>query len=256
MFREIAVGISNGAKYMKAKKTDVFFVQFYTVCLLYSYVFSVRTGQADRGINCTITVIYRLFMTRFKFHSSLLLKYSGHLVFSTTFIRHTCNFLSFFLLYFYRKKFLQFYFCKFSYLDQFYSFTCAIHLYRFHYNAYSSNVLFFKLLHLIFLQKKFLSSFQFCKFSDSDQFDSFTCAIRLYRFHYNAYSSYVLIFKLLHLIFLQKKCLSSFYFCKFSYSDQFYSFTCAILFYYFLPLCLFITQAFLLSLFLLYLLQK
>ena len=32
-------------KYIRAKKIDVFFVQFYTVCLLYSYVFSVRSGH-------------------------------------------------------------------------------------------------------------------------------------------------------------------------------------------------------------------
>ena len=53
--------------------------------------------------------------------------------FTTMFIGHTCkNFSSFFSLYFYKKKFfVQFLFsCKFSW-DQFYSFTCTIHLYRF-----------------------------------------------------------------------------------------------------------------------------
>ena len=39
-------------KIHKSKKERRFiFVQFYTVCLLYSYAFSVRTGQAGRGIN-------------------------------------------------------------------------------------------------------------------------------------------------------------------------------------------------------------
>ena len=38
-------------KIHKSKKDRRFlFIQFYTVCLLYSYVFSVRTGQADRGM--------------------------------------------------------------------------------------------------------------------------------------------------------------------------------------------------------------
>ena len=62
-------------KIHKSKKDRRFlFVQFYTVCLLYSYVFSVRTGQADRGINAPLfhrsnisnmrwkaTVVVRLF---------------------------------------------------------------------------------------------------------------------------------------------------------------------------------------------------
>ena len=37
--------------HMSKKDRRFLFVQFYIVCLLYSYVFSVRTGQADRGIN-------------------------------------------------------------------------------------------------------------------------------------------------------------------------------------------------------------
>ena len=41
-----------GQKIHKSKKDRRFlFVQFYTVCLLYSYVFAVRTGKTDRGIN-------------------------------------------------------------------------------------------------------------------------------------------------------------------------------------------------------------
>ena len=42
-------------KIHKSKKGRRFhFVQFYTVCLLYSYVFSVRTGQAERSINASL----------------------------------------------------------------------------------------------------------------------------------------------------------------------------------------------------------
>ena len=41
-----------GQKIHKSKKDRRFlFVQFDTACLLYSKVFSVRTGQADRSIN-------------------------------------------------------------------------------------------------------------------------------------------------------------------------------------------------------------
>ena len=44
-----------GLKIHESKKDRRFlFVQFYTVCLLYSYVCSVRTGQADRGINAPL----------------------------------------------------------------------------------------------------------------------------------------------------------------------------------------------------------
>ena len=44
-----------GQKIHKSKKDRRFrFVHFYTVCLLYSYVFSVRIGQADRGMNAPL----------------------------------------------------------------------------------------------------------------------------------------------------------------------------------------------------------
>ena len=47
-----------GQNIHKSKKDRRFLlVQFYTVCLLYSYVFSVRTGQAGRGINAPRLVL-------------------------------------------------------------------------------------------------------------------------------------------------------------------------------------------------------
>ena len=64
--------------------------------------------------------------------------------------------------------------------------------------------------------------------------DSFTCSIHLYRFYHNVYPSHVLFFKFLPLVILQKKFFAQFLFsCKFSYLDQFYSFTCTIHLYRF-----------------------
>ena len=112
------------------------------------------------------------------------------------------NFLSFFPLYFYRKNFCAvFIFCKFS-LDQFYSVTCTIHLYRFHHNVYPSHVIFFKNLPLVILQKIFFIQFSFfCKFRYLDQFYSSTLAIRLYNFLPQCLSVIRAIFKFLPLYF-------------------------------------------------------
>ena len=44
--------------FFEAKLRHFLFVQFYTACLLYSCVISVRTGQADRGINAPLWCIY------------------------------------------------------------------------------------------------------------------------------------------------------------------------------------------------------
>ena len=64
-----------------------------------------------------------------------------HIVFSTMFIRHMCYFLNFSPSYFYRKNFLHsfLFFCKFSYLDHFYRFICAILFYNFCHIVYPSN---------------------------------------------------------------------------------------------------------------------
>ena len=52
-----------GQRIHKSKKDRRFyFVQFYTVCLPYSHVFGVRTGQADRGINAPLMVFFILYM--------------------------------------------------------------------------------------------------------------------------------------------------------------------------------------------------
>ena len=53
----------------------------------------------------------------------------------------------------------------------------------------ASIVLFWKILPIVFLQKKFFCSFNFCKFSYLDQFHSYTCTIHLYRFYHNVYPS-------------------------------------------------------------------
>ena len=94
------------------------------------------------------------------------------------FIGHTCGLLSFFHLYFYKKLFVHFsLFCKFSYLDQFYSFTCIIHLYRF------TTMFICHTCPPVFLQKYLVCRVSFfCNFSYSDQFYSFTLAILLYHF--------------------------------------------------------------------------
>ena len=86
---------------------------------------------------------------------------------------------------------------------------------------------------MYFYRKKCLYCFYFCKFN-SDQIYSFTCTIHLYRFYHNVYPSHVLFLKFLPLLFLQSKFSVQFlFFCKFSYSDQLYSFTRAILLYQF-----------------------
>ena len=63
-------------------------------------------------------------------------------------------------LYFYRNIYNLYSFIFFTFsLDQFYRFTCTIHLYRFTKMFYPSHVLFFKVLSLVILQKQFLYSF-------------------------------------------------------------------------------------------------
>ena len=103
------------------------------------------------------------------------------------------------------KFFTLFIFVKVS-LDQFYSFTCTIHLYRFYHNFYRSHVLFLKFLALVFLQKNFFVQFLFfCKFSYLDQFYSFTCTINLYRFYHNVYPSHGQILSFFLFIFYRNK---------------------------------------------------
>ena len=90
--------------------------------------------------------------------------------------------LCFSLCIFIEKKnnfFVQFsLFFKSSYLDNFYSFACIIHLYRFYHNVYPSHVQVFNVLPLIFLQKYLVCAVSFfCKFSYLDQFYSFLLAI-------------------------------------------------------------------------------
>ena len=137
-----------------------------------------------------------------------------YIVYFTMFIHHTCKFLSFYLYVFKEKNFLySFYFCwKFGYLDQFYSFTCTIHLYRFYHNVYPSPVLFFKFLLVVFLQEKIFCTvfiLLFCwKFGYLNQFYSSARATHLYRF----YPLQVLFFKFLPIVFLQEKFLYTFNF--------------------------------------------
>ena len=93
--------------------------------------------------------------------------------------------------------FAQFLFTfKFSYLDQFYNFTCTIHLYRFYHNVYPSHAQFLRFLFLVFLQKIFFCTvFIFCKFSYFNQFYIFQLAILLYHFYHNIHRSHVQTFK-------------------------------------------------------------
>ena len=101
------------------------------------------------------------------------------------FIGHTCKLSSFFRLYFYRKNFLYSFhsFCKFSYLDQFYSFTCIIHSYRFTtmFICHTCNSLMFSPQYF-YRNIWFVTVSFFCKFSYLDQFYSFILAILLYHF--------------------------------------------------------------------------
>ena len=99
------------------------------------------------------------------------------------FIRHRCKFFDFLPLYFYEKKnFAQFLFVEFSYLDEFYCFTCAIDLYRFTTKFIRHTCNFLSLFPLNFYRKILCRGFFFCKFSYLDQFYSFTRAIILFHF--------------------------------------------------------------------------
>ena len=99
-------------------------------------------------------------------------------------------------------------FCKFSYLDQFYSFTCIIHLHRFYYNVYPSHGKFFNVLPPVFLQKYLVCySFIFLQiFRYLDQFYSFTLAILLYHFLTTMFIGHTCkFFKFLPLYFYRNK---------------------------------------------------
>ena len=125
------------------------------------------------------------------------------------FIRHTCYLLSSLLSIFTGKMFCTaLLFCKFSYLDQFYSFTLAILLYDFLTECLPvTRANFLRFFLCIFIEKIFLHKFYrfiFCKFS-LDQFHSFTCAIDLYRFYHNVYPPHVPFFNFLPLVILKKK---------------------------------------------------
>ena len=86
-------------------------------------------------------------MTRLKFYSSLLPQYSGHLNF---FLTSTIVYIIFLKVDIF---FYTVFICEFSYLDQFYSFTRAIHYIVFHHNVYPTHVQFFKFLSFVFLYR-------------------------------------------------------------------------------------------------------
>ena len=130
-----------------------------------------------------------------------------YIIFLPKFVSVTrANFLTFFLCIFMGKKnFAQFLFVKFSHLEQFYCFTCAIDLYRFITKFIRRTCNFLSLFPLNFYRKVICTGFIFCKFSYLDQFYSFTRAILLFHFFHNVYPSHVQFSKFLSFVFLQKK---------------------------------------------------
>ena len=149
-------------------------------------------------------------------------------------------------------QFSFFFFCKFSYLDQFYSFTLAIILYHFLPQCLSVTRAISQVSPFSIFTKEFLYSFHFfCKFSYLEQFYSFTCTIHLYRFFTTMFIRHTRNSLGFSPQYFYQKNFVQFSFCfKFSYLDQFYSFTLAILLYHFLPQCSSVTRANFLSFFL------